>query len=276
MDMSLRAVGHDAGRAVKPWIERLGRAGFVAKAVLYVTIGLLAAAAALGKGGKATDSHGALEAIIRAPYGRVLLGLVALGLVGYAAWRVVDGIADPEGQGTTAKGLALRIGSVGRGVLHLALAFSAAKLALWQQADSGGSQRAAWTARVMTWPGGVYILWAAAGGLLGYGGFQLYLAATAKLAKQLDLGSCPSGMRRWLVGISRFGLAARGIVIGTVGILSARAARHHNPGEAGGTAKSLHELFALGRGPFLAIALGLIAYGVYELVEARYRRIRIA
>ncbi|MEJ7599236.1 MAG: DUF1206 domain-containing protein [Kofleriaceae bacterium] len=236
---------------------------------------VLAAAAALGKGGKATDSQGALETIIHAPFGRVLLGLIALGLVGYAAWRIVDGIADPEGRGTKAKGIALRIGSVGRGVIHLALAYSAVKLALWQQTKESGSTQVEWTAKVMKWPGGVYILWAVAGGLLGYGGWQLYKAFKAKLAKQLDLGSCSSGTRRWLVGISRFGIAARGIVIGTVGILLGRAASHHNPSEAGGTKKSLHELFELGRWPFLAIALGLIAYGVYELVEARYRRIRV-
>ena len=274
MDTSLTAIGHDAGRAAKPWIERSdARASWQGDPVLHGRRPRRRRRTRQGR--QDEDSQGALETIIRAPFGRVLLGLMAIGLLGYAVWRIVDGIADPEHRGTSAKGIALRIGSVARGVIHIALAFSAAKLALWQQADSGGPSQVTWTAKIMKWPGGVYILWAVAGGLLAYGGWQLYKAAKAKLAKQLDLGKCSSGMRRWLVGISRFGIAARGIVIGTVGILIGRAANQHDPSEAGGTAKSLNELFELGRWPFLAIALGLIAYGVYELVEARYRRIHV-
>jgi hypothetical protein len=274
MATNLTALGADATRRAEPWIEGLARAGFVAKAILYFTVGALASAAALGKGGGTTDSHGALATLFHAPFGRVLLGLIALGLVGYGVWRIIDGIADPERRGTKAKGIALRIGAVVRGLLHLALAGSAAKLAL-TQASKPHDHHVEWTRKVMSLPAGKWLVWGIALALFAYAGWQLYCAARAKLAKQLELGKCSAGVRRWLVGISRFGIAARGVVFGAVAVMLARAASRFDPKEAGGGGKALRELFELGRWPFLAIALGVIAYGVYQLVEARYRRIHI-
>jgi len=258
----------NATQSARPWFEALARAGFVAKAILYFTIGLLAAAAALGKGGKTTDSHGALVALIQAPLGRVLLGLIAFALLGYAVWRVIDGIADPEHNGRSATGIMLRVASIGSAALHLALAGTAARLALWQTSD-GGEQGPAWAARALRIPGGRYLLWSVAIGLLGYSAWQLYCAVNAKLDKQLELDRG----RRWLIGISRCGIAARGLVLGMFGVAIGRAATHYAPREAGGKGKALGELLELGRLPFLAIALGLVAYGIYQLVEARFRRI---
>jgi hypothetical protein len=274
MATNLTAMGANAKRNAAPWIEGFARAGFVAKAILYFTIGALASAAALGQGGKATDTHGALATIFHAPFGRVLLGLIAVGLVGYAIWRIIEGVADPERHGTKAKGIAVRIGAVGRGLLHLALAGSAAKLAL-MQASKPTDHHVEWTRKVMSLPAGKWLVWAVALGLLGYAAWQLYCAVQSKLAKQLELGTCSAPMRRWLVGISRFGIAARGVVFGAVAVMLARAASQFDPREAGGGGKALRELFELGRWPFLAIGLGVIAYGVYQLVEARYRRIRV-
>jgi hypothetical protein len=80
--------------------------------------------------------------------------------------------------------------------------------------------------------------------------------------------------RRAVIAISRVGIAARGVVFVTVAVLFARAATNRNPNDAGTVGKSMKELFEFGRWPFAAIATGVAAYGVYQLLEARYRRIR--
>jgi hypothetical protein len=80
-------------------------------------------------------------------------------------------------------------------------------------------------------------------------------------------------MRRFVIGASRFGIAARGIVFGTIGVLLARAIQNHDPRQARGVKQAMLELFSFGRWPFLFVATGLIAYGVYQLINARYRRI---
>jgi hypothetical protein len=96
-----------------------------------------------------------------------------------------------------------------------------------------------------------------------------------KLGRNLDLSALSSETRAWVVRVSRFGIAARGVVFCLIGFFLARAAARHDAGQAGGVQDSLEMLARIGRWPFALVALGLIAYGVYELVNARYRRIRV-
>lgn len=259
---------------VAPWIERLARVGYAAKAVLYGTVGILAAQAALGRGGRTTDTKGALRELLGAPYGQVMLYVIAVGLFGYAAWLLVRAIADPERRGTDFKGVALRIGFAFRGLLHGALGLAALRLA-GGSGDSGGdgSDRAA--ARVMDLPAGELLLYAGAVGIILYGIYQFYRAFSAKLTRHLSVGELPPGTARWVVGVSRVGVAARGVVFCLIGWFFIRAASQGDPSEAGGLEASLQALSDTGQWPFLAVALGLIAYGVYELVNARYRHIPV-
>ena len=92
-----------AAREASPWIRRLARAGYVAKGVQYGTIGLLAALAAVGDhDGRTTDSKGVLHELHRQPFGQLLLAIMAFGLAGYAVWRFVEGVFDPEHRGASA------------------------------------------------------------------------------------------------------------------------------------------------------------------------------
>jgi len=278
MDLkTLPLVGKQAAREVAPWIEVFARIGFAAKGVLYLTISSLAAGAALGvDGGKRDpDSHHAMQKLFAAPFGRVVVGIIALGLVGYAVWRIIEGVTDPQRRGRDAKAIAIRAGYIVRGVMHLVFAAAAGALAVHRH-DSGGNggKIKEWTGRVLEMPGGELLLWAVVIGLCGYGLYQLYCAFRAKLSKQLELGGVRA--RRVIVGISRFGIAARGVVFVTIAVLLARAVRSHDPREAGGVGDSLGELFTFGRWPYLAIALGLGAYGIYEAINAKYRRIDVA
>jgi hypothetical protein len=258
-----------------PWIEGLARVGYAAKGVLYATVGFLAAEAAMGWGGRTTDSRGALKSVLGAPYGRALLGVVALGLAGYALWRLVQAVTDPEHKGTGAKGISLRVSYAFRGLVHGALALSAARLALGQGSDAGrrdGSE--VWTGRLLEAPGGTWLVWLAAAAVIGFALYQLYRGWHAKLGRQLAIGQLPPGTAHWVVHVSRFGIAARGVVFGLIGVLLARAAASGNAAQAGGIRDSLRELGRMGRWPLVVAGVGLIAYGVYEMVNARYRRIQ--
>ncbi len=262
-----------AGEAA-PWVARLARIGYAAKALLYATVGILAAEAALGRGGRTTDLGGALREVLRAPFGQALLLVIALGLAGYAVWRLVDAVTDAEGKGGDAKGVARRLGSAVRGLAYGALAVAAFNLATGS--GNGGGERSEELARgALKLPGGEWLLWIAAGAALAYGGYQLYRAYTAKLGSQLDLGAVSAGVGRWVIGVSRAGLAARGVVLGLIGVLLVRAASQRDPEEAGGLRESLEMLSGMGRWPLVVVALGLVAYAVYELLNARYRRIRV-
>jgi hypothetical protein len=264
-----------AVRDVAPWIEVLARIGYAAKAVLYGTIGFLAAKAALGDGGRATGTRGALRAVLEAPFGRDILLVIAAGLAGYALWRLVEAVGDPEHRGTGAKAVAIRLGNAVRGLAHGALALAALRVGTGH-GDGGSRGPNAWTARVFALPAGEALVWFAAAGVAGYGIYQLYRAWKAKLGRQLALTRVSAGTASVLVAICRFGLAARGAVFLLIGFFLGRAAARHDPGQAGGVRESLLTLAGIGRWALAAVALGLIAYGVYQLVEARYRRIDVA
>ncbi len=262
-------------RDVAPWVARLARVGYAAKALLYITIGILAAEAAFGVGGRKTDTEGAMRLVHGMTFGRIMLIGVAAGLLGYALWRLVEAIVDPDGRGEGPRGLAVRAGFALRGLFHGGLGIAAFRLAYNEKSAASPDHARGWTASVLEMPGGELLVWLAAGGVVGYGLYQLYRAYAPKLGRQLDLSQLSRQTHAWVVGVSRFGIAARGIIFCLIGFFLGRAAARHDAGHVGGIRESLAMLEGIGRWPFAAVALGLIAYGVYELVNARYRRIRV-
>ncbi|HET9426129.1 MAG TPA: DUF1206 domain-containing protein [Gemmatimonadaceae bacterium] len=262
----------DAKEDVAPWIERFARVGYVAKAVLYATVGLLAMGAVFGNG-RSTDARGAMLELLEKPFGRLLLIVITLGLVGYATWRCVSAVIDAERRGGDAKGLALRASFLARGLAHFVLAWSAGRLAFGDLSAGSADNAEQATSAAMRMPGGTLLVGAVALGIAGFGAYQLWRAATAKLSKQLRRGKMQAEVGRWVVVVSRIGIAARGLVFIAIGWLLGRAAVTNDPQRAGGIGDAMRSLEQLGRWPYAAIGAGLIAYGVYELLNARYRRI---
>jgi hypothetical protein len=91
--------------AVQPWVSRVVRLGYFAKGVIYTLIGVLAMRVAFGmRGGRLTDPTGALLEILRQPFGVVLLTITGIGIVGYAAYYLLEAIADLRRKGGGLRG----------------------------------------------------------------------------------------------------------------------------------------------------------------------------
>lgn len=254
-------------------IERLARLGYAAIGVVYMIVGGLAAAAGFGKGGATGGHETAFQFILEQPFGRVALAVIALGLIGYVLWRLISAATDSEHRGSDAKGWAIRAGSVGRGLAYAVVAVEVIRILTKGSSGggAGGEQQAKhWTAEIMDKPFGRWLIAAVGLGIVAYGAYQLYAAWDAKLSKRLSLGEIDDRVRRKVVTISRFGIGARGVVMFVVGGSLVMAAVKHNPNEAHGTSGALAALPPLALG---FVGLGLAAYGVYALVNARYRRI---
>jgi hypothetical protein len=263
------------GYEAKTWVHGLARLGYAAKALLYATIGIMAGKAALLRGGGETDTGGAMMVVFAAPFGHVLLAVSAAGLVGYAAWRLVEAVTDPEQYGSDAKGIAKRAGLAASAVVHLALAWTAIQIVRGQSAGggAGGTQRA--SAKAMTLPYGTWLIWAAGAVMLIVGVYELYRMWEAKLSDKLDLSSLSGQDRSWVIPVSRFGIGARGVVFVVIGVLTMRAALKHAPSGGGGIRAAMRALARMGRVPLGVVAAGLLSYAVYELLKARYRRMRM-
>ena len=261
--------------AVAPWIERLARLGYASKGAVYTIIGGLTAAAAFRGSSRGGDSQSAFSFIADKPFGRILIVIVALGLSGYAAWRIISAITDGERRGADAKGLAIRAGGFFRGAVYALLAIEAIRLSLGGGRGGGSDQKAQhWTSRLMDAPFGRWLVIGVALGIAGYGVYQLYRAWKAKLGKNLHLPWSTDRFRAKLVAMSRFGIAARAIVFLVIGYSIGRAALRRNPGEAQGTSGALEQVGALSQWLLIVVAIGLVAYGAYQFLNARYRRIQ--
>lgn len=255
-------------------IEPLARLGYASKALIYVIVGGLAAAAAANRGGRVTDTSGALRVILSQPFGQGILIVLAIGLCGYAAWRVLDAFADPDRHGTDFGGLVVRIGNLIRGLIYGALGVEAFRLARGLR-GSKDNEAEMWTARIMELPFGEWMVGLAGAIVAVYGLSQLVTALKLKMDKLIDLSVVPSVLRGPAVRISRFGVGARGVIIAVLGVFLVRAAITHNPTEAHGTRESVLEIANAVQGRWLlaAMAAGLIAYGIDQALHARCRRI---
>lgn len=275
-EQAARQAVRDAALHAGPTIEFLARAGYAAKGVVYGLVGGLALLAAFNSGGQTTGSRGALRSLLDQPFGQVLLGVIAAGLAGYALWCFVRAVFDPERDGTGWKGLGKRAFQFGKGVVHVGLVVAA--VGMIRGTGGGGDDDRGleqWTAWLMSFPAGIWLVGIAGAAVALYGARQLYRAWTTDLDDQLSLGRMGPTAARWTIRFSRFGMAARGVVFAVIGGFLIAAAMHSDPSEAKGVGGALRTLEQQPYGPILLglVALGLMAYGAYELIRARYRRI---
>ena len=199
------------------WVATLARLGYATIGVVYLMIGTLATQAALGTGGAIADTRDVLVTIARQPFGRVLLGLTALGLSGYVLWRLVQACLDPERQGTDARGLLTRLGCAVSGLAYAALAVLAARMALGAGGAGSPAAEQAWTARLLAQPFGPWLVGSLGGIIIGVGLAHVYRAYTAQFMQEYATGEMSARQQRWARRLGQCGLAARGVTFGIMG-----------------------------------------------------------
>jgi hypothetical protein len=259
-------------------LEFLARTGFLVKGALYMVIGALALQAVTGAGGRLTGAQGALITVLVQPFGRVMLFMAAVGLFGYAAWRVLQGLLDPDHLGRQWKALALRASYVGRGLLHALLGFQAIRLYRGLPATGSGERQIA--AEAFRWPLGDWLVVLAGLGLMAFGVQQIYAALACRLEPNLKVANLRRDAGEWAVSVSRFGMGARAAVFIMLGWFVVDAGWSRDASEVATTPVLMRILASQpgGLGDWMLgfVAAGFIAYGFYQVIHARYLRIRPA
>jgi Domain of Unknown Function (DUF1206) len=254
-----------------PLFEWLSRAGFVARALVYGIIGILALKVAIGQGGKLTNQQGALHTVVKQPFGKFLLVLVAIGLGGYSLWRLVRAAIGhgPEGSDSGFE----RVAAAASGVAYGLMCAVAVGILLGSGGGSSSPKKS--TAGVLGWPGGTWIVGIAGAVFVGVALYQAYRGISQKFLDDSKTEEMSPGVRRWIGRVGTFGHVARAVVFGLVGVFLIKAAIDYNPNKAVGVDGALAKLANHSYGPFLlgVVAAGLIAFGLYSLSDARYRRI---
>ncbi|MCX4770198.1 DUF1206 domain-containing protein [Streptomyces sp. NBC_01260] len=261
-------------------IEAGGRAGFVARGLIYFLVGVLALRIAFndtgGGGGKTADRGGALSEIAQKPFGSVLLWVLGAALAGMALWRLSEaafGAAGPDGQKTTK-----RLASAGRAVFYGFVSYSVLMFAAGDRGSGSGSSDAQSqdvTARVLDMPGGRWLVGAGGVAVVGAGLWIAGRAALRKFHKHLRMGEMSRTERRAVDITGVFGGVSRGLVFAVAGGFAVAAAVKARSGEAKGMDDTLRSFSATPAGPWLLalVAVGLAAFGLFSCANARWRRI---
>lgn len=278
---TVREVQHTAhSAATSTAMVALARFGYAIKGVVYLVVGLLAILLVTGHGGQVTDQNGALQAIYSSPlgegFGRFLLVVVTIGLFGFALWSLIQALFDTEGKGRDAKGILARVGYAIVGISYALLGLVAYQIATTGSASRNStSSTQNWTGLLLKQPAGVLLVILLGIVVLCLAAYTFYKAYRANFARRLNLATLTAQARKAVINVGRLGYAALGVVFTIIGIFLIVAAQQHNPSDAKGLDSALVELLKQPFGPWLLglVALGLIAYGVYSFVEARYRRV---
>jgi len=254
-----------------PVFAILSRAGFVARALIYGIIGLLAFELVVRQGGKITNQQGALRTVEQHTFGHLLLALLAIGLGGYAIWRLFRAFLGHGREGADS-GLE-RIGALGSGVTYALMCAVAIQILFGPGTSGGNTQKT--TSDVFGWPAGRWLIGAAGLILAGVAVYQLIRGVRHKFLDDSKTEEMPRLVKTWFTILGTIGHVARAIVFGMVAVFLLKAAYDYKANEAIGLDGALAKLYNGAYGSWLlgAVALGLIAFSCFSLVEARYRRI---
>jgi uncharacterized membrane protein YidH (DUF202 family) len=257
---------HPVVQQAEPWVRTAARFGYLAKGVVFAAIGLLALLAAVGHGGRAADQKDAVNYLASLPFGPVIVVVIGIGLLGYALWRALEAIRNPEDHKALKR--------VGYGISAIAyggLGIAALRAAMGSKDHTDARHTAA---TVLQHPGGQPLLIVVGLILLAAGVASLANAWKASFMKVLCTEEMDEHARRVTETAGRIGIAARGVVFLITGVLVAKAGLDANAHEAGGLEQALQTLAHSSFGPWLLglMALGLLAYAAYLALEAKYRR----
>jgi uncharacterized protein DUF1206 len=249
----------------------LSRAGFVARALIYGVIGLLAFDLVIGHGGKITNQQGALRTVEQRSFGHLLLALLAIGLGGYATWRLFRAFLGHGREGADS-GLE-RVGAFGSGIVYALLSVVAIQI-LTGPGTSGGSAKKT-ASDVFAWPAGRWLVGAAGLVFAGVAIYQFIRGVRQKFLDDSKIEQMPQVVETWFTIFGTIGHVARAVVFGMIAVFLLKASYDYKANDAIGLDGALAKLYNGAYGSWLlgAVAAGLVVFACFSLVEARYRRI---
>ena len=264
---------------VPKWVVVMGRFGHIAKGVVYAIMGFLAFKVAIGSGSDIEGARGVIREIGQQPYGKVLLGVVAIGLLSYTAWRWVQSGYDTDGAGSDSKGIVKRIGYALSGLSYLMLGIFAGTLAFGTSSGSGESSDSQSVSPLLATTWGQVLLGIAGTIVVAVGFYFIYKGYQAKFMEKYDLASMSETLREAALHAGRLGLITRGIAVIIIGgFLFSSAVSGTGDGEISGMSDALAAIAAQSFGKVLLgiTGCGLMCYAAHMMMLGWFRQFNVA
>jgi hypothetical protein len=251
------------------WLERYARFGLACHAVVYSLMSVLSFMAALGLSNKKADKSEAVKLIHEQPFGKVLIGTVGIGLLGYVLLRFFQAFKDTRHKGRDFKGIMLRFSYAFIGLAYLALSLYCFKLVFGD--DSGGDSRKQFTGEMLAMPAGRWLVGGVAAGFAIAAVYQVYRGFSKIFMKVVELKD--SKYEKTFKHLGTVGYSARGVVFGIIAYMFMRVAIEADANEAegtGGAFKFMQETF----GDILMgiMSLGLLAFALFMFVRVKHEK----
>jgi Domain of Unknown Function (DUF1206) len=274
-------VGRLAGN--HPGLVKIARAGWFAKGVVYLGAGVLAllvAAKATGwsrtasAGGQEASPTGALKTIAQMSGGRLLMWVLAAGMLLYAVWRVVSALMPG---GSDVKAWVTRIGYAVSAVIYITFALTAVSLARVTPATPDGNATvSSLSGRILAHGGGRLVIGVVGAIAIGAGLYRVVKGVREDVSDELDLTGWSAPRRAWTKRIGAVGEFGRGIGVGLIGFFLVRAAVTYDPSQATGLDGALRRLAVQGWGLLVVVVIGLgfAAYGVFCVLTFTRRELQ--
>lgn len=277
MTESMKQGADKAGEATRSAADStalkvLARVGLISYGVVYALVAYLAVKIAWSSTSQSGDPSGALATLADDPIGRGLLWVIAVGLIALALWQFSEaiwGFADESGTDL----IRARITAGVKGVVFAALAVSAIKFAIGGGSSSSGQQQQQ-TSGVLGLPAGQFLVIAAGLIVIAVGVAQVVQGVKKNFMKYIDKG-ISSQMRSAVRKIGSVGYIAHGVALALVGGLLGYAAITFDPEKASGLDGALRLVVTapFGRVLLTLVAIGFLAYAVFQFARARYQRL---
>lgn len=257
----------------RPLVQRTERISLGARALIYLVLAYITAdVAATGARGKQASSSGAIQEMVRQPAGPVLVIVLALGLVAYAAWRLLQAAAgDPDAK--PGEDAAKRVGWLCIGVVYLGLSARSVLLLFGRSQKANGT--ASVSARLLGVAGGRELLVLVGLGV-AVGGLALVgWAAAQKFETYLPDRKMPGWADLATRVSATFGNVTRGGVFAAVGVSLIVSGVAGTARDAKGVDQVLRALtrHAYGTWVLALVAAGFLAFSLSSVLEGRYREI---
>ncbi len=257
-------------------MEKLARIGLVAQGVSFGLVAILAIKLALGEGGKATDREGALRTVAHHPFGRMLVITLAVGFGCYALWRLTEAAFGHKLESHRDESAWKRVAALGKAGVYGSLCAAAVSVLIGEGSSSASSNKEQEaTAGILGWPGGRWLVGAIAFGIAIAALWNLWRGLSGTFLEQLKTEEMSARIRRWTTRIGAVGLVARAVVFGTIAWFFVDAAADYDANKARGLDGALRKLATQQYGKWLLsiVAGGLFMYGVFCLIQARFRTV---
>jgi Domain of Unknown Function (DUF1206) len=264
-----------------PGLVTVARLGWVAKGVVYGVLGLIAVSIALDRSGGdqagtgEASQIGAIAEVAQTSFGETALYVLAIGLVLYAAWRVVSVVLPAENSPTA---WANRVGYLVSAAVYVALAWSAVSFARHRGGGTGESEDAKverLARELMETAAGRWLVGLLGVAVIAISGYFVAKGLRAAFRDELEPHGVGPLRHETIVALGRIGWVGRGIVTGLVGWLLIRSAVRFRPEEAQGIDGALRQVTDSTLGSVLVgfAAVALVLYGLFCVISAPRQRL---